>query len=515
MAATPVNIDPKAFAAWAKKYPEKAKQFAVLQRQRRTLEARRDINVFIEEVMTDETKGVYVKQAPYHREMQALIDSSDRVIIQAHIRSGKTQQMVGRILFTLGTVPNARIAIVANTGGQAVKIVKNVQTYIEKSERLHEIFPHVVPGEPWTDRRFSIARDNPAKDFSVEGAGVGGPFNGARLSHIFVDDILDHENTTSEALKANLQAWWDSTMYSRLIQNRRDGGGREIPHTGGKIVVIGTPWLPNDLMSTWGTSGRWTVAKYPVLKEDGTVQWPDQWTLDEVQRRVEELGPFDAQRQLFVNPWSSQDAVFKKAWVDTCLTLGQSKLPLTYLHAPPQGARVITGVDLAVGTQGKHDLTVFTTILVYKDGRREIIGIDSGRWAGPEILSKAQEVYTRYHGLFVVESNAAQRYMADFIGKNNIPVRTFTTTKQAKESPEWGIHGLAAEMAQGRWTIPSAPELGTNRMNPEVQKLVSGLLYYNPVDHPADHLMSLWMAYQGIKMTNTTAETGRLNIRDR
>jgi hypothetical protein len=55
----------------------------------------------------------------------------------------------------------------------------------------------------------------------------------------------------------------------------------------------------------------------------------------------------------------------------------------------------------------------------------------------------------------VVENNAAQDYIVQFARHSTaIPVFPFTTGRN-KAHPEFGIEGLAVEMSNTKWLIPS------------------------------------------------------------
>ena len=64
------------------------------------------------------------------------------------------------------------------------------------------------------------------------------------------------------------------------------------------------------------------------------------------------------------------------------------------------------------------------------------------------------------------------------------------TTGTSKADPVFGVESLAAEMANGKWIIPSK----FNRAPNEAEEWIEEMLYYNPLNHTGDRLMAAWFA---------------------
>jgi hypothetical protein len=166
------------------------------------------------------------------------VDSPDGTYLvgRAYRVTHNTQQMaIGRTLWKLGRDPSRRIAVISNTFGQAQKIVRTIAQYIERPGIIHEIFPNLRRGEPWTANMLTVKRETTSKDPSVQACGVHGNITGARLEDILGDDLLDFENTRTHALRQDLADWFNATLVGRLTNN-------------GTIYVIGTAFHPDDLL---------------------------------------------------------------------------------------------------------------------------------------------------------------------------------------------------------------------------------------------------------------------------
>lgn len=460
--------------------------------------ARQEINEFVSLVLRDEKTGKPVDQAWMHERWHELCDVHDRVIIWSHVESGKTSQLgIGRLLFALGKNPNLRVAVVSNTHGQAKKIVRAIAGYIERSQELRCVFPNLKPGRPWSPDSGSITvqRDYISKDPSIQAAGVHGSIVGSRIDYLVVDDILDYENCRTPALRQDTHDWFVSSVLGRLTDEA-------------KVCIIGNAYHPDDMLHKFAANPRWAARVYPVYDDQtGQSRWPEKWPIPRILAKREELGPVEFARQMMCKPRSDEDAKFKREWIDICLRRGDGRALAMGIQQMPTGCKTYTGVDLAVQRHASADLTCLFDVMIHPNGDREVLGIESGRWSGPEIVNRIYDHHRRYMSIAIVENNAAQDFILQFLKHGSaVPVQPFTTGRN-KAHPDFGIESMATEMSNGKWIIPNQG----GRMHKEVEAWVSECLYYDPSSHTGDRLMASWFAREGARMGTIKAETGPLH----
>lgn len=459
--------------------------------------ARVDSATCVEYILRNERTGKPITLAPQHFAWHDLIDAKTRVVIWAHVEAGKSQQVsIGRVLYEIGRDPSIRVAIISNTHRQACKIVSSLKGYIEKSPEFRAVFPHVRPAAPWSADAFTVTRPTLAKDPTVQACGVHGALLGSRLDLVVLDDILDYENCKGPTQRDDLWDWLQSTMTGRMTDNAR-------------VVCIGTAFHPGDTMHRFAENPLWTAVHYPVLDPvTGEPRWPEQWPLKRIEERRIENGPIEFARQMLCQSRSDSEARFKREWIDLALKLGRGKQPCHALRSLPPGVRTFTGVDLAVSLKSSADMTVFFTIAIYPNGQREVLNIEASRIAGPDIIKKILEIHYRYNSIMVVENVAAQDYIVQFTQHvSAVPVVPFTTGSN-KSDPAFGLESIAAEMAGGKWIIPS----GDGSLDPEIEAWVNDMLYYVPTAHTPDRMMAAWFAREGSRMTRPKAEVGRFDL---
>lgn len=461
--------------------------------------ARQDAAAFASYVVRNEEDGKPLLLSDVHREWHQLADAHNRLIIWSNVESGKSVQMsIARPLYELGRNPNLRIAVLSNTHKQAEKIVRVIGKYIEDSAELREVFPGLEPSpkHPWTQDRLTVKRQTHAKDASVTAFGVHGNVLGSRFDLLIVDDILDFENTRTQHQRDALEEWLNSTVLTRLTSQAR-------------VIVIGTAWHRDDIMHRWAKSRRWHAMRYGVYTPDGEPAWPARWPVHRIEEKRIELGPTEFARSLLCEARTDDESWVQTEWIKRALRQGAG-MPLGPASPPLGSAPTFTGVDLSVGSKpGRGDLTCLFTIQVDpRTEQRHVVDIQSGRWQGPEILDRIIRTHRRYGSLVIVENNAAQEYLAQFLRASTaIPVISFTTTSKSLRHQEYGLHTLAVEFANGKWTIPCDSETD---MAPEVREWIDEVLYYSPSAHAGDRLMASWFARQGT--LHTKPEAGFLQL---
>lgn len=458
---------------WIASNPQAARDMIERAERIRIAAARLSCDVFCEFVGRDELTHKPIKQAPIHRRFHEIASKHKRAVIWSHIESGKSFSLcVMRTLWLLGNNPDLRLAIVSNTAGQAVKIVKAIKTYIEQSHELHLVFPNLLPGDRWSDAAITVKRNSAARDPSVQAVGVHGNLLGARLDGAFLDDVLDYENTRTEHARDDLFRWYNATIAGRMV-------------AGAFIHAVGTAWHPEDLMHRLAQLPGWFSERNPVVRDDGSLSWPERWPHTRIEE-AKSLGTLEFARQLLCVARDDNDSRFREEWLKRALERGSGRSMPGELRVVPPGYMTVTGVDLGTGKKNS-DLTVLFTIAIHPNGDREVLCIESGRWTAPEIVQRIVNTHQRYLSIVFVESNAAQSFILDFTRDlSAVPVRPFNTGRN-KSDPVFGVESIAVEMENGKWIIPSR---GGQPLTNEVAAWMNGMMNYSPAGHTSDYLMA-------------------------
>jgi len=427
------------------------------------------------------------------------------------------QISIGHVLWRIGRDPNTAIAIMCNTSEMATRIVSSIKGYITHSPEFKDVFPEIRPGETWAGNKFTVVRETLRKDPTVQAVGLTGNIVGARLDGLVIDDIDNVDSTLTEASRAQTEQRVRKQGISRLSAD-------------GWAVGIGNVWHEKDCLHRLAASG-WHTMRYPVLvpsKDDPSELVsanPVMFPMERIyQIRDFDQGPIEFERLYMLKARIDGEQRFKVEWIERALELGKQQILLRDgLPKIPGGCRTVTGVDLGVKPKSKNDPTVITTVLEVPKGDKQydfqILNIVKGRWNAQEIMDKIKEQQRLFASEVWVESNGAQDFLIQLMNMSGMSykVNAFRTGMN-KYDPMFGVEAIAAEMAMGRWWLPTWD--GTREgCEEEIDELIEEMLAYQPNNHTGDLLMSLWIARDGARQSRQKiagkVEFGRLNLRRR
>lgn len=497
---------------------------------------RRDINTFTEYVLKDEITGESVKQAPIHIRIQYLAGRHKRLGLLAMPGCGKSQAMIARILWCLGNNPKGRYAIVAQSQTKAKAILQTIKKYIESSDELHQVFPNLRPGEPWTDSRLVVAREGFIKDPSVVAYGVNGDITGTRVDGLVIDDILTEKNTRTKAMREKMYTFVFRTLWDRV--EKPDGW----------IVFMGNAWHPDDLLhrlerGTHNTDAKrdesemaWHVERIRVLTPDGQSTWPERFPMHVIEGMRDEFGPLEFARKYLCEARSDEDACFKRQYVDAACRLGekfhtiteltQLKLPREWGIDPfdlMEGIKerltygtwslplsIVFGVDSASVTSANADETVLFGALAHRHtGQRMLLQVLGARTDFDGTCQRIVHAHNMFRpDLIMVESNQAQYHIVTHLRKAaaGLNLRPFYTNGN-KWDPTMGVQALSGSLAMERWIFPvPAGTMEGAAYDTDLAKLIEEALYFTPnrAKHTGDRLMAWWFAEMGLRSIMST-----------
>lgn len=504
--------------------------------QRKIQLARQNSAAFCSFVLTDGSAHLLKEQAPMHFEWHRLAMTQRRLIIEGSAECGKTIQLaVGYAAWRIGRDPGIQIAISSKGEDLATKIVNGIWATIT-NPRFKLVFPGIEPGRHNT-QMITVRGCDPLHPTVQVVAFFRGTVTGKRIKLLISDDILDDDNTKTEE-----QRVWTYDRYYNVFVNRMLEGGQEL--------WFSNAWHPRDALHMLKAEASWTHRRYPIWRpatldeienplsgaqwiEGNSIssivgpagrhmisQWPAQWSM---KRIIQKMNDMAARPVFFARSYecvSVDDAsqTWNPAWIEKAEQRGKGLdfcRHVTEAHGE-QFRYIACGVDLATkrpASRRKTDDSVFTVAGMYANGDRRLLYIESGKFSGPDIIRKIENIYLRYGCIFWVESNGCQQYIVDFTKESQyaIPVMSFETHGN-KADPSFGIESLMTEQHQGRWLYPWYPGQAENI---EYQKLKQAMLGYHPAGHTPDHLMSKWICREGLRLGPMNGESWNGNPRRR
>lgn len=173
------------------------------------------------------------------------------VAISAPPEFGKSRTLRMWIEFSIGRNPEWARLLAMNAASQAEKQVMAIEQTLRYNPLYRQVFPHIEPDDSrgWNKSLFFVKRRNFERpDPTLQGTGVGGPVQGARVEEIFCDDLVDQNDVKSATIMETQEAFLRGVLYDRLRRDRHSG------QPVGKFLAIMTRWGENDLWDVFTNS---------------------------------------------------------------------------------------------------------------------------------------------------------------------------------------------------------------------------------------------------------------------
>lgn len=503
--------------------------------------------------LRDERRRELVLVAPHQQVGAEFLDYHDRSVHIWPINHAKTATWIGFALRMIARNPNSRGAFLSATQAQAAKNLRVVRDIIGDhrtpgSPEFHWLCQgpdgrsRIRRGRQWTDTAFTVERDPGIKDPTLVACGIDGGLPGARLDWVIFDDLLNAENTNTQAGRDKVWSWAENTGVSRVEAN-------------GKIAFGNSAWHANDALHRYEAQGyatlRMSVDGEIYVKDDiaqkergvfwdspSLVNWPggdaslgDRVRIaSDVQERYERQVfartgqrpspdhmlwnphpvipslawiekrhplPFERTRLYYSRTRHDGAAWMKEAWVTAAKQLAQTfgirRMPKRTIR----GGLVTIGVDLAFSKKKLSADTVIFALERLPTGHRVPLEIRIGKFTGPETIAIIAEMQAKYDAFVRVENNGAQDYLLQFVKAEDAAIPIFPhTTGLNKARTDYGVPSVFAEFATGAWVLPCGP---TGLLEPELERFVQAMLNYTPEKHTDDVLMAAWFAREQMR----------------
>lgn len=177
---------------------------------------------FVQKVLKD-TKGNLVVNEPIHNIMHRFLRIAkkkgfNKIMCLGLYGHGKTEQLcIGYSLYRIAKNPNILIKIVHVSDTEATKRCRSIRDYIERDDDFQEIAPHITPTSIWGSERFTVNRESPSANCTVEAYSVLGTGIGGRANLIIFDDPQDlrtaiYEPTTRLKIEDTIRNIWLTRM---------------------------------------------------------------------------------------------------------------------------------------------------------------------------------------------------------------------------------------------------------------------------------------------------------------
>lgn len=508
--------------------------------------ARDDFSIFVEGI-------IGLKNEPFHDELDSIIGNElyKKIIITYPRGHGKSTHLsVAYPLWRMAKDHNLRILLISATETVSKAFLSEIIGHIQNNEMYQKFAAFcdplgvgVVPKmktyakmrENWSGDSIVIQRDQLSlKDPTINAVGLLGSILSKRADLIICDDIVNQENSATEAQRLKVNDWIDTTVRPVLLPE-------------GRFMYLGNTWhmddyvartLKNpqfdyrkrmkaiisdatnkDLWDQWAgirtnedlelserlmQSEEFYLANKAAMDEGVQVLWPSRYSYSWLYlERL--LNPYAFARMYQCDPSDRPDQKFKEAWLEMAIKKGAALRLQLGKREGFEMELTTEGVDLAITEKETGDDTCglildrvkYSNDPLIKRGDIIVRYIDRGKKSPNETKVMITEHYNivQPDGIrveTVAYQEAIQRDLADDFG---VPVHGYHTGGEKKD-PYIGINSLAIYAELGKLVLPY------DLKDPMTIRLIGQLLNEMrafPDGHTGDGLMALWFAFSEMR----------------
>lgn len=174
--------------------------------------------------------------------------------------------------------PNLNILIVSNSAGLSEKFGIALRELVNKYGAEFNIYLSDVKHAA-TYLMFSD-EDGNLYNGSIRLVGAGGSITGQDVDYLIIDDPYEgFSDITPGQLEKKIN--WFKTIIEQRIE----------PHS--RMIILHTRWHSNDLQGYLKEkeSEDYEFITFPAISKDNTPLWPERYTLEELEKKRESLGP--------------------------------------------------------------------------------------------------------------------------------------------------------------------------------------------------------------------------------
>jgi phage terminase large subunit-like protein len=385
---------------------------------------RREPDAFIEFCFQEPT-GRPIRQAPFHRELQAFLSNHRKALIELPRDHGKSTQVCGRVLWELGHRPSLRVKLVCSTDALAAERTRFLRDAIETNARVRLAFPELRPGQPWAAEAFAVARPTPMIGPTVAAFGVGSGATGARADLLICDDIVDVAAAYSKAERDRVTNYFHDNLLNLLEPD-------------GQFWGLFTPWHADDCNARLKKNTSFAHFRRAVGPDLEPV-WPEKWPPEKLAERRQEIGAAAFARGYHLTPIAATEILIRPEWVQFW-----TEAPSTYDY-------LILSVDPAASAKATSDNTALV-VLGRIGNEVHCLASVARRVASPEMVALIAELDALWNpAVILFEANGPFQAMRDIlVHKSAFGPKVLSVTQSKQKAARVSAFAVAVESGSFR-----------------------------------------------------------------
>lgn len=333
-----------------------------------------------------------------HKPVTEFLELSDRrkmlVLPRGHYKT--TISTISYPMWLSVNNPNIRILLASSTTTNAQKMLGLIRAKWERCDMLRWLFPELVPDTGltrWNDSCAVINRNMDFPEGTYEAIGAGGTAVSRHYDVIIEDDLVSEDHLISKEQMDKVISW-HQYKESLFVSPGK-----------GLDVLIGTRWAHYDLLSHVMETEHDRVRYVRSATENGVPIFPEEFTLQELERLLTVMGPYRYSCQYLNDPTQDTARKFEDAWLRFYDWMPDNRY-VYYVACDPAASVFKAGGGIAKDS----DYTAIVTIAVNPEGDIFVVDVVCDRIGVDEFIYELFRVVETYKPVQVgIETNAFQR----------------------------------------------------------------------------------------------------------
>lgn len=234
------------------------------------------------------------------------------------------------------------IVLVSATQSLAETLLVTIQIELESNERLKHDFGEFYNYGSWSSTDFTTQQGVKFRGLGRRQRPRGLKKGAKRPDIIVVDDLDDDELVLNPKLVRKAYQWTMSALYGCF------------PMSGGRFIAVGNLFSKTSVIKMLCDNPISDVEKIVAMDSEGNLAWPEHYTKEMLQLKIDAMGYISAQQEYFHNP-ITEGTIYKREWFQF-----KRMLALTEYEA------LICYTDPSFKSGGKNDYKA--TVLIGKTG---------------------------------------------------------------------------------------------------------------------------------------------------
>jgi predicted phage terminase large subunit-like protein len=274
--------------------------------------------------------------------------------------------------------PESTTGIISVTRPLAKKFLRQIKVELETNRALQEVAPDVFWRDPqrespkWSeDEGIVVKRNGNPKEATIEAFGlIDGQPVGPHYHHLLYEDVVNKDTVRTPAMMQRVDEAFQESLNLGI--------------TGGTRNATGTRWHYNDLWGRVIERGTFRPRIWTATKDGTFTGEPWIWTREELAQKINDMGPYVAACQLFMDPKQESLQSFQDAW-------------LRYWNADRfKGLNLYLLCDPASAKKPESDYTVFMVLGLGSDRNYYVVNWIRDRLS----LTERANILFRWHQLY-------------------------------------------------------------------------------------------------------------------